>query len=231
MCTSNGILDDWFGIPNPSAVAQQQAQAAAAAEAQRRQRIQQVIDAINQAFNDPAVAQQVQQIVSSQYQNWLADVERAGAQSLRDLKAQMARQGMIGSSAWEEALSRWQQGKQAALAEAEKRKQQLANSIQQSLEAQRNNLIQQAQSGLSLTQAQQLADRALAQSLADAASQNMAANWTEFFTALGKGYTQHAKNQGIKQARAAYQPPPATPAGVAQQAAQLTTQQAAASGY
>ena len=217
MCTSNGVMDDWLGIPNSQKIAQQQAQQAAAAEARRQAAIQAVIDQINAKYDDPANSQQINQIAGDQYTSWMDQIHRARAAAERALKANMARSGMIGSSAFENAAAGLQGGEQQALAEAEARKAALARKIQAALEQGRQNLISQAQSGLSATQAQQLADRSIAQSLAQGAADAGTANWNQFFNVGAQALTGNAKAAGRQAAVAAYAPvntPSATAAQV-----------------
>lgn len=204
MCTSNGIMDDIFGVPNVGKIAIAQAQQAQQAQAQRQRQINATINKIKAIFSDPNLRNQIAQIANDQYLNWQDQISRARAEAERNLKANMARTGMIGSSPWEQQLAALQASDQQALAQAQANKDAIIRQFNSNLAGQQNQLIQQAQNGLSATQAAQLANSSIGQALADAAATQIANNWTQFFDGLGAGITSAAKSQGQKAAAAGY---------------------------
>lgn len=191
---------------------QEQAQQAQQAEQKRQQQIQQVLDRINQIYSDPQYQKEMQQFADAQYQNWQDLIGRKSADMIRSLKADYARTGMIGSSEWENALAQADAAHRQALAESEARKQALLDAWKRQEEAARANLEQQARQGLSLTEAEQLAQQSLAQALA-AAKDQANADWIDqTLSAAGKAYLIKQKQKGAKSAIAAYTAGTGTPA-------------------
>src|ERR1700755_506060 len=132
-----------FGGSDDKAQKQDEAQ-----QQQQQQDIQDAISKINGVFDDPARQQQYDDLQKSTTDYYTQDVNNQEAVNARKLKFSLARQGLVGGSQQAVEGKQLTQDYDKAILQASQQGQSAAANLRSADEQSRNNLIAQAEAGL-----------------------------------------------------------------------------------
>lgn len=167
-------------------------------EQQRQAAITQSVGAINNVFNDPAREGQINDFYDATRQFYTDDLNRQKANTDRNLKFAMARNGQTGGSVAVDASRRVGEDYTKGVLDVDRRAQGAAADLRTQDEQTRLNLIAMAQSGLDATNGASQGVAALRNNLASAQANATAQGLGDAFSQFADLYR---KSQESAEAR------------------------------
>lgn len=179
----------------------QASQAAERSEQQRQADIARSVGAINQAYNNPERAKQIEDYRLATQQLLQQDLDREKAGADRNTRFAMARLGLSGGSADVDQNKNIAETYQRGVLDAVRQAQGAAAQLQGSDQQSRQNLIALAQSGVDATTSAQQANESLRVNLANARSQVAPSAANQAFAGFADIYRASQEQRGRNDAK------------------------------
>ena len=171
-------------------------------EQERQAKISATQATINDVFNDPRRAAEIEGVVSAVRQQQLDQLNEQNADVTRDLKFNLARSGQVGGSLQTDMNARKSKAYQRALLKAEQSAQGVGSKIRMGDDDARARLISLATSGLDATTGAAQSASAMRSSIdsarQDALAQGAADAFSGFRTSYAKMREDYDRRRGLK---------------------------------